>query len=603
MAFEIVPAKLAVNSMRDNGYKNAAYAIAELIDNSIQAKADKVELLIGELFEQSDRNRSKVNSIAILDNGTGMDPDTLRMSLQFGNGTHLDCENQKGIGKFGMGLPSASISQCQKVEVWSWNDKTADPFYTYLDLKEIKDEVLDSIPKPERKKLPLEIVKKSEFISESGTLVLWTNIDKCHWKKGNTIIRHSESLIGRLYRRFLFNNKVRIRMVTYDISGDQKDSVGFAQPNDPMYLMKKSSSPSPFNKEPMFEQWGEDHFIKIQLRGDTHDVRLRYSTVKKKVRTSLGTNTSAGSTKAGGHAAKNIGVSIVRADREITLDESWAIKYDPRERWWGVEIDFPPALDDVFGVTNNKQSARIFEDLADIDLESLVNDGSLSEYRADLKANEDPQELLIEIALNIKSNLADIRKYIKSMNAGTGKKRKTEPINSPEGNATKAINKRKVEGHYGSSDEGEKKPSKERQEILENDLLNGGHDVEYAQKEASILINSGLKYFFDNNPVESSAFFTVKHKAGVLIVNLNSDHPAYENFIEVLEKEISEGESKEDLETRLNNARNGLKLLIAAWARYEDEMGIVSMSKLDMLKDARMEWGRIARDIYRGLGD
>ena len=44
---DIVPVHLAVQAMRDNGYKNAAYAIAELMDNSIQAGATQVELLCG----------------------------------------------------------------------------------------------------------------------------------------------------------------------------------------------------------------------------------------------------------------------------------------------------------------------------------------------------------------------------------------------------------------------------------------------------------------------------------------------------------------------------------------------------------------------------
>jgi hypothetical protein len=42
---DIVLAHLAVQAMRDNGYKNAAYVIAELMDNSIQAGATQVELL------------------------------------------------------------------------------------------------------------------------------------------------------------------------------------------------------------------------------------------------------------------------------------------------------------------------------------------------------------------------------------------------------------------------------------------------------------------------------------------------------------------------------------------------------------------------------
>ena len=49
---DIVPAHLAVQAMRDNGYKNAAYAIAKLINNSIQAGATQVKLLCGEKKQQ-----------------------------------------------------------------------------------------------------------------------------------------------------------------------------------------------------------------------------------------------------------------------------------------------------------------------------------------------------------------------------------------------------------------------------------------------------------------------------------------------------------------------------------------------------------------------
>ena len=49
--FSIVPPHLAVRSMRDNGYKNMAYALAELVDNSIQAGARSVEVLLAERYE------------------------------------------------------------------------------------------------------------------------------------------------------------------------------------------------------------------------------------------------------------------------------------------------------------------------------------------------------------------------------------------------------------------------------------------------------------------------------------------------------------------------------------------------------------------------
>ncbi|MDE2635909.1 MAG: ATP-binding protein, partial [Chloroflexota bacterium] len=85
---DIVPTHLIVNALRDSGYKNAAYAIAELMDNSIQAGATSVELLCGERGEQLRKSyRTRISEIAVLDDGIGMDAKVLQMALQFGNGT------------------------------------------------------------------------------------------------------------------------------------------------------------------------------------------------------------------------------------------------------------------------------------------------------------------------------------------------------------------------------------------------------------------------------------------------------------------------------------------------------------------------------------
>ena len=72
--YDIVPTSLAVKAMRDNGYKNAAYALAELMDNSIQAGATEVELLCADRESMVDqRVRRRLNQVAVLDNGRGMD--------------------------------------------------------------------------------------------------------------------------------------------------------------------------------------------------------------------------------------------------------------------------------------------------------------------------------------------------------------------------------------------------------------------------------------------------------------------------------------------------------------------------------------------------
>ena len=133
---DIVPTHLVVNALRDSGYKNAAYAIAELMDNSIQAGATSVELLCGEKVEQLRlRSRTRISEVAVLDNGIGMDADVLQMALQFGNGTRLN--DFSGIGRFGMGLPSSSISQARRVDVWTWQNGPSNAIHTYIDIGEI----------------------------------------------------------------------------------------------------------------------------------------------------------------------------------------------------------------------------------------------------------------------------------------------------------------------------------------------------------------------------------------------------------------------------------------------------------------------------------
>ena len=125
MTFAIIPQHLSIDAMRSSGYKDSAYAIAELIDNSIQAgegldRPVGVEVIcIDRAGYETSGGRRRLNAVAVYDNAAGMSADTLRRALQFGVGTHRDAANQHGIGKFGMGLPNSSISQCRRLEVWT----------------------------------------------------------------------------------------------------------------------------------------------------------------------------------------------------------------------------------------------------------------------------------------------------------------------------------------------------------------------------------------------------------------------------------------------------------------------------------------------------
>ena len=99
-------------------------------------------------------------ALGVLDNGKGMTKEVLRMALQFGNGTHLDPVNQQGIGKFGMGLPSSSISQAKKVEVWTWQNGIENAYYSYLDIDKIITQEMNEVPEPLIKQIMVRLILK-----------------------------------------------------------------------------------------------------------------------------------------------------------------------------------------------------------------------------------------------------------------------------------------------------------------------------------------------------------------------------------------------------------------------------------------------------------
>ena len=166
----IIPAKTAIESFRDNGYKDTASAISELLDNSIEAKAKNIQILVFEKnITKGNRPMKQISEIVILDDGIGMDEETLKMSLQFGNGTKL--KSRKGIGRFGIGLPNASVSQCKHVEVYSW--KNSKNLFTYLDIEETKNNDQQNINDIVEKELPEYVTKEIK----KGELIRHSNVD------------------------------------------------------------------------------------------------------------------------------------------------------------------------------------------------------------------------------------------------------------------------------------------------------------------------------------------------------------------------------------------------------------------------------------------
>lgn len=107
---ECVPfAPALIESMRSLGYSFSS-AIADLLDNSISAKAENIYIF---------SNPSDNPSLIIFDDGTGMSASRLYEAMRYGSSNPLDERDSDDLGRFGLGLKSASLSQCRKLIVAS----------------------------------------------------------------------------------------------------------------------------------------------------------------------------------------------------------------------------------------------------------------------------------------------------------------------------------------------------------------------------------------------------------------------------------------------------------------------------------------------------
>ena len=107
---ECVPfAPSLIESMRSLGYSFPA-AIADLLDNSISAKAKNIDIISMPGIEPS---------LIILDDGTGMKENELCEAMRYGSSNPLETRREDDLGRFGLGMKAASLSQCRKLVVVS----------------------------------------------------------------------------------------------------------------------------------------------------------------------------------------------------------------------------------------------------------------------------------------------------------------------------------------------------------------------------------------------------------------------------------------------------------------------------------------------------
>ena len=150
----IIHAAAFVDALKSSGYKSTYNAISEIVDNSIDANAKNV-FIIGEqkLVNTEGSAEKRISSFAFLDDGAGMDYEHLKNCLSIG---YSDKSERAGMGRFGVGLPQASVFVCNRVEVYSWQNGIANCMRTHLDIDEIRDLDLNELDTPVEASVPEE---------------------------------------------------------------------------------------------------------------------------------------------------------------------------------------------------------------------------------------------------------------------------------------------------------------------------------------------------------------------------------------------------------------------------------------------------------------
>jgi hypothetical protein len=351
--FGLMVPEAFVRGIRDLGYRSNGDAVAELIDNAIQAYADRIDVLFG--YDGTGSNKKPVQ-LAIVDNGHGMEPDMIRMAVMWG-GTHRE-NDRTGLGRYGYGLPCSSVSLGRRFTVIS-QVGGSDLYAVRLDLDGITaGEYTDTngeivVPEAGAYSLPSfvqdHIVKAYPEGWMSGTVVLIDKLDRLEWST-------AQGLRDNLCRQFgVTYHKLRGEAAIF-VDGT------FVAPIDPLFLTPE------FHLHDLDEERAQAFDpVRIEVRNPEGGaymgaIVLRYAWLPPsfgsvdKQRDAVGLNANARFSILKDYH----GLLFSRNGRLIDVQTRtpWT-SFINNDRYIKVEIEFSATLDEAFGVTTSKQQVSV----------------------------------------------------------------------------------------------------------------------------------------------------------------------------------------------------------------------------------------------------
>ena len=558
-----------IEGQRSSGYKSTVYAMAEIVDNSVDAKANHIKII---LFEKEvytgSKRRMQLDKIVIADNGTGMKEKIMNTCLTFSEG---EGKNDRRIGAFGVGLPNSSISCGRRVEVFS-KLNSSDWKYVFLD---IDDQLSRAEPgyEPAIDKAP--VFKNSEInFGDFSTLIVWSNLDRLDVARASTLQERAKKLLGRIYR-YKLNEGLRISFTIYrddkkKPTHEEEDIIPYdplfttdkenyltsevwkwAYQEDPrgktpdlshlkefnsMYYYRKHTENCEKNKTnvPLFQKFDDfwDVPYEVKFNGKTYKWKMRasfaHSTISNPgVRSGGGTELGRkiGEKMNGSTHFRSANIFFVRAGREIDFGSYGLYTVtDEKNRFWSIEIHFDSDLDELMGISNTKQSVMFkYIKTSDLDPFDEISEIPLGMQREILWSKM--SESIVRAIKGMRKNLNDYAREFKRLRDSYINNSQTDvdPIPTPEPAVIQLIPK-DIPWTEDQINE-VSKYLKEKYMSVEFDLIKN-----QVTKFATGLTRTIVIYA----PNESGNLFELTEKRGKLITVINSNHIYYKNIIDPL---------------------------------------------------------------------
>lgn len=550
--FPLLELKTAYRSLRDSGF-DFPTAIGELIDNAVQANATRIDILPTfevQTPEGAERGTSVITQVAVIDNGDGMDKNTLNGCPQLGYSTRYN--NRRGLGRFGVGATLAAISQCKRITICSRPHRQGKYLATYVDLDEIAESTQTSIPEPSSALVPTDLSKWAP--DKSSTVVLWEKCDRLQQDangrpiRAKTYLNELKSWVSRAYRYMIWDG-----LEIYLHEGKNVEQI---KAHDPLYLnTSQTLFPGDEPATIAFEHKLEWPIPNVPEK--TSVISIKMTLLPEVMRPKRGAKRKEATER---RIDENEGISVLRHKREVAFGNFYPMvpSADRLDRWWGCEINFEPELDECWEVRNVKRGAR------------------------------PTKELREELAKVLKNQVSKLRKKIRGYwDRVEAQEAHTKGAHSPAEEIVREVETRTKPAVQAGLSVPKKVQEEQKKEIIQDpDLTPIEREVLSAKVEGPNPLPISIK----TKAMTGSEFMETHHIGNnQMVLTFNKSHPFFREVYSELEK--LEADNNRAARKMALQIRRAVDLLLMAYGRAESMIDLDNEEINGALAELKSYWG------------